>query len=239
MLSKDQSNQTYLYATPYTTSRYTPMECLNIDNVGPYPDSGYVSFIIDCFSWWVELVAVEAADGFSTANSLLQHFGRFGTPSQNKSDRGSHFVNTLIKEFLPLIGTTHCLTLAYSKEENALVERMSKEANRHLTAFIFDKSTVEDYRLSLSMVQQILNSAVSGRIKLSSSDLLFGDAINLDRGLFLPLKEVQEGTQELTLYMTKLFAVQQTLIAIAKKKILFADNKHIRSVLLNFRYVIG
>ena len=40
---------------PFTTSRYYPMECLNIDFIGPYPDKGYVFVIIDTFTRWVEL----------------------------------------------------------------------------------------------------------------------------------------------------------------------------------------
>jgi transposase InsO family protein len=79
--------------------RYTPMECINIDFVGPYIDGGYVLVLIDCFSRWVELFAVNAASGECTAISLLQHFGRFGAPTQIRSDRGSHFVNDLIRDF--------------------------------------------------------------------------------------------------------------------------------------------
>jgi transposase InsO family protein len=42
----------------------------------------------------------------------LQHTPKFGAPTQLRSDRGSHFVNSVIKEFLPLVGTQHSLTLA-------------------------------------------------------------------------------------------------------------------------------
>jgi hypothetical protein len=47
---------------------------------------------------------------------------------------GPHFIAEVIEEFLSLIGKNknqHCLTLAYSKVESALVERMNKEVNRH------------------------------------------------------------------------------------------------------------
>ena len=67
--------------------------------VGPYPDGGYCLVIIDCFSRWVELFAVDNITGEATVVSLLGHFGRFGAPSQLRSDRSSHFVNALIREF--------------------------------------------------------------------------------------------------------------------------------------------
>jgi hypothetical protein len=69
--------------------------------------------IVDTFTRWIELYRTLDATALSAALRLLKHFD-------------------VIREFLLLIGTQHCLTLAYSKEENALVERMNKEINRHL-----------------------------------------------------------------------------------------------------------
>ena len=77
--------------------------------------------------FWCKDATAESAGG-----SLLTHFGRFGSPNMIRSDRGSHFANDLIKEFLDLTGTPHYLTLAYSSQENAIVERVNKEINRHL-----------------------------------------------------------------------------------------------------------
>ena len=42
-------------------------------------------------------------------------------------DRGSHFTNDLIAEFLDLTGTPNKLTLACSSQENAFVERVNKQ----------------------------------------------------------------------------------------------------------------
>jgi hypothetical protein len=44
-----------IHSHPFTTSRYYPMEYLNIDFVGPYPDKGYVMVIADTFTRWIEL----------------------------------------------------------------------------------------------------------------------------------------------------------------------------------------
>jgi hypothetical protein len=102
---------------------------------------------------------------------------------QLRSDNGSHFVADVIREFLILKG----LTLAYSKEENALVERMNKEINRHLRALTFENNSLKRYAESLPFVQKILNSNYSDRLKISASQLLFGNIVNLDRGIFLPV----------------------------------------------------
>ena len=44
-----------VHAHGFKTSTYTPMECLNIDFIGPFPDQGYILVIVDTFTRWVEL----------------------------------------------------------------------------------------------------------------------------------------------------------------------------------------
>jgi hypothetical protein len=56
-----------------------------------------------------------------------------------RSDRGTQFVNGIINQLLGLLQIDHELSLAYSKEQNAIVERANKEEMRHLTATIFDR----------------------------------------------------------------------------------------------------
>ena len=104
-------------------------------------------------------------------NDLLQHFSRFGAPRQLRSDRGPHFIAEVIEQFLTLVGVEHELTLAYSNEENAIVERFNKEINRHLRALTFDNSSLDNYKQSLPFVQRILNANYSDRLKISSSQM--------------------------------------------------------------------
>ena len=63
-----------------------------------------------------------------------------------RSDNGPHFIAEVIREFLHLIGVSHTLTLAYSKQENAIVERYNKEINRHLRALTFENLSLTDYK---------------------------------------------------------------------------------------------
>ena len=121
-----------IHAHHFTTSTFTPMECFNIDLVGPFPDGGYILVIVRTFTRWIELYDTLDATALSAAEWLLKLFGRFGAPYQLRSDNGPHFIADLIREFLLLIGVKHCLTFAYSKEENAIVERCNKEINRDL-----------------------------------------------------------------------------------------------------------
>ena len=60
---------------------------------------------------------------------------------------------------MALVGIEHVLTLAYSKEENAIVERENKELNKHIMALTFDKYLKNHYRQCVPLVQRIINSS--------------------------------------------------------------------------------
>jgi transposase InsO family protein len=123
-------------------------------------------------------------------DALIEHFGIFGCPAQLVSDNGSQYVNNLIKEFTKLIGTEHVNTMAYSKEENAMIERSNKETMRHLKNLIFEYKDTTKWNRYSKMVQRIFNSTIHESIGVSPAQLLFGNAIDLDRGLFTPVESM-------------------------------------------------
>jgi len=94
-----------------------------------------------------------------TASCLLQHFGRFGTPSAIHTDRGTAFHNELVEKLTRLAGADHSLSTAYSKEENGIVECANQEVLRHLTAILFDTRVSNAWSYEqLPMVQRIMNT---------------------------------------------------------------------------------
>ena len=206
-----------IHAHVLTTSTYTPMDCLNIDFIGPFPDQGYILVIVDTFTRWVELYHTTDATALSAAQCLLKHFGRFGAPHQLQSDNGPHFIAEIIREFLLLVGVKHCLTLAYSKEENAIVERYNKDINRHLRA-------LTDYKKLLPFVQRILNSNHSDRLKISASQMLLCNMLNLDKGIFTPISERSSSSKQWSRYMSDLLAIQDNLLKASAEELLRTDN---------------
>ncbi len=131
----------------FTTASYTPMEVLNIDTIGPVSkdsaDNCYILVIIDCVTRFVELYPVSDTSAVQCARALLSHVCRYGTPMTIRSDRGTQFVNGIISQLLCLLQIDHELSLAYSKEQYAIVERANKEVISHLTAIIFDRRVSE------------------------------------------------------------------------------------------------
>jgi hypothetical protein len=218
-----------IHTIRYITSTYTTMECLNIDFVGPFPDDGYILVIVDTFTRWVELFACSDNTAQSALKCLLEHFGRFGCPRAIRSDRGPHFANTLIKAFLQITGTRHNLTLAYSSEENAIVERINKEVNRHITAYVFDHDSAAEYQQSIPFVQRIINSSYIQRTRISPAQLLFGNQINLDLGIVLPFPEREPVTTSLPKTVSEMISMQDTLVETSRKLMQLSDAKHLDS----------
>ena len=180
-----------------------------------------------------EVYHCSQANAQCTASKLLEHIGRYGAPRQILSDRGTHFVNEVISELLLLIGVEHCLSVAYSKEESAIVERANREINRHLRNMFFHDRIVDNYVTNIPLVQRILNSNPNSRTKVAPFKLLFGNSIDLDRGIFLPPKESKGLTQALSKQMAELLKVQNDLIKYAGSNLMESDEAHVASAPLN------
>ena len=214
-----------IISTPFTTATYFPMSRINMDTIGPLPkdESGneYILVMIDCFSRFVELYAIPSTEARPCAKCLIDFFGRYGAPQYILSDRGSQFVNETINELLAIVGSQKLLSLAYSKQENAIVERANKEVMRHLRAIVFDTRLKNEWSLVLPLVQRIMNASTHESIGVSPAQLVFGNAIQLDRGLFFqqdndPLK-IPTTTPSVKQYIDALMAQQVLVLRIAQE----------------------
>ena len=170
---------------PFVTSTYIPFERINVDSIGPLPkdDYGneYVIVIRDTFTRMVGLYTAPSTEAKPAARALLQYVGLFGCPSQILSDNGSQYVNELITELIKMMGSEHMLTLRYSKEENAIVERANKEVLRHLRNLLFDREIKQIWSDVLPLVQRIMNAEPIEHLGASPAQLVFGNSVNLDR----------------------------------------------------------
>jgi transposase InsO family protein len=85
-----------------------------------------------------------------------------------RSDRGTQFVNGIISQLLGLLQIDHELSLAYSKEHSAIVERANKEVIRHQMAIISDRRISEVWSSEyLLLVQRIMNAKMHDTITVS------------------------------------------------------------------------
>lgn len=190
---------------PYTVSSYRPMQRISIDTIGPIespttaknnnttphtssncPKLKYehVLVIIDNFSRFVSLYPCVSTGAEEAARYLFDHIERYGAPDQIQSDKGSQFVNDTIKYLYKRIGIEPIHGMAYSKEENSIVERANKEVLRHIRAFIYETNILDKWVDCLPMVQRIINASVHESTGVSPAKIIFGNSIDLDRGIF-------------------------------------------------------
>ena len=116
---------------PFTSSDYLPMRAINTDSMSLFDADDQVNIdifvVIDCVSRYVGLYTAVDCSAEAPTEALLKHIAIFGEPLEILNDQGSQYVNRLIRALCILIGSDKSETIAYSKEENELVERANKE----------------------------------------------------------------------------------------------------------------
>jgi transposase InsO family protein len=179
-----------------------------------------VIVIIDTFTRYVTLHAGKDASGGEAASAIHKHICTYGMPTSILTDNGSQFINEMILRMTELYGIEHETTTAYSKEENGLVERANKEVNRHLRDIIFDIEVKKEWAIYLPMVQRLINSSVHMVLGVSPHQLIFGNSIDLQRGLIPTLnQEIENRTQPFVLrsWVDDLLHKQQRIVRIAQQ----------------------
>ena len=220
---------------PFTLASLRPMERIHVDTIGPLPETQdghkYILVIIDGFTRWIELFAIKSAGAEDAADGLMVHIGRYGSPSEIRTDNGTQFINETVIDLIKIIGSRHSTSTAYSHEENALVERANKEVMRHLRAFLFEENVIKEWKTYLPLVMRIINSSVHTSTGVSPAQLLFGNSVDLDRGFFSPkalIEEETSGKKTLSAWAIEMFNKQHRLIEIAKKNQSELDNQHLK-----------
>jgi hypothetical protein len=175
----------------FVTGRINPMEKISIDTIGPLPKdregNEYALVIIDMFSRWMTIYPTKTVSAEEAAKVLLHHVGTFGVPAQIQSDNGSQFVNELIMEFLETIGSEHITGIAYSKQEQGIVERANGKIGNWVRHLIYDKKLEKTlWSEYLPFVQRLHNASEVHSTGYAPCQILFGDQVKLDRSILLP-----------------------------------------------------
>ena len=222
-------------AKPFTVSQYSIADTVMIDYIERLPEDSdnnkNIIVIVDCFSRFCTLHATKTTDSKELARILLFHGSLFNMPCRIVSDKGPAFISNLIKDFTALVGTEHIKTLAASKEENAIVERLNKEVMRHLRNLVFDRQVYDHWSHMLPFINRILITSVHSATGVSPAELVFGPFIPLDRGILAPLMKDEIETIQATCtykeYVTNMWTAQNHLIKKARSNLEEKDAKHL------------
>ena len=223
--------KTLKYSVPYTVSSQRVMQCLGIDTIGPLTEDKYgfchILVIIDSFSRWVMCYPLRSTSAEEFIRAFLQHCGIFGRPVAILTDNGSQLKNAQVAEFVALLQTEHRFTVAYSKEENSMVERANKEVFRYIRSMAFERNARDCWSDYLPFAQRICNAEVVSSLGVSPAQIMFGNAVNLDRGILTPnvlLPEHSHG--DMSEYVNGLMEAQRRAIEVATEVQGAKDSKH-------------
>ena len=217
---------------PFTRSTYEVMQSIAVDTVGPFlpdkSDNKYVVVIIDQFSRFVTLHPSKDSTADSATKALLTHYGYFGPSKEIRTDKGSQYLNSMLSSLHKITKTKHVTGLAYSHEENGIVERVNKEFNKHLSVLVYDENSDENWSVLVPLVQRILNSTYHESLKCTPAELVLNPRINLNKGIFVPYDEIQFDNQPKDLQKFMLDN-QAKLIEKTREYRLQCDKNHIVS----------
>lgn len=224
----------YIHVPKYTLASYKPMERLAMDTIGPLTTdaygNSYVLVVICLFSRFVELYPIPSVEAKEAARALLKHFGRYGVPCAITSDRGSQFVNDTIARFLQLVGSEHTLSVAYSHEENGIVERSNRTIMNALRPIILHRRMQSLWSDALPLVQRIFNASVNDSTGYTPTQIIFGNAVNTDRGLFATGETSQHAELfNMPEWVAKMHEAQNTIIELATAHQIETDTKHLNA----------
>jgi len=109
----------------------TAFSKIGIDIIGPLPrtlrGNRYIIMAIDYLTKWVEAKPLQLADALSIAPFIYEDIiCRHGIPVELTSDRGTEFLNELIKTLVKEYKIKHITTTAYHPQANGLVERANQ-----------------------------------------------------------------------------------------------------------------
>jgi transposase InsO family protein len=219
-----------IHTLRFTMATYEPWHRIDVDSIGPLPECSegyrYILVIIDAFSRFVNLFPMKTIDARSTADKLMEHFCMFGFSNEVMSDKGSQFVNDALAELCTKYSITQRTSMAYSKQENSIVERANKEVNRHLRNIFFDKRVINSWAEELKLVQRIMNSTIHSRLGCAPAAIIFGFSNKLDNVIMNSISNMNS-TQMTPRQRARHISRQAAIIEMAQTLQYEFDSKHL------------
>ena len=222
---KMKQDKTISFINPFTLATVEPMQRVYVDTIGPINSDqsvidandgfNYVLVMIDAFSRFIQVYPTKSTTAQSALYPFSQWIANFGAPSELITDNGTQFANELISQFCDLAAIDFDTIHAYSKEENAMVERANKEVFRHLIPMINDKQSKNDFVKFLPFAQRIINTMEHATLKVSPSQIIFGNSLDHDAH-FLTKPKHNTNEFKYSEHMENMLQTQERFIKIAQ-----------------------
>ncbi|CAJ0846997.1 1853_t:CDS:2, partial [Entrophospora sp. SA101] len=121
---------------------------VGIDIVGPLPitssENRYIIVATEYLTKWPEARAIKDIQANTVAQFIYEDIiCRHGAPKVLLSDRGTSFVNSVVKALCDTMKTAHVLTTAYHPQTNGLTERFNKTLCETLAKYVIQNENLE------------------------------------------------------------------------------------------------
>ena len=144
--------------------------------MGPMPvtltGKRYIILAVDFFTKYPEAIAVEDADAQTVAKFLhMDIICRHGVPKEITSDRGTEFLNELIREMERTYHIKHIRTTSYHPQGNGQTERTNQTVKNVLAKIINQETNWDHYLDSALFAVRTIRQAST---KFSPFELVYG-----------------------------------------------------------------
>lgn len=169
-----------------TTTATSAFDKIYLDIVGPlvkdYFNKTYILTIQCELTKFVEAYALDSKDATTVANAFVEGFVlRYGIPKEIATDRGTEFLNTVLKEVCRLLGISQLTSTAYHHETIGSLENSHKNLNSFLRI-----QTNNELKIWSTWVPYwcfSYNTTVHTSTKFTPYELVFGKICNIPSNL--------------------------------------------------------
>ena len=139
-----------------------PGEAVSIDTLGPFMESTagnkYIATFVDHFTLTIDIEPLTDKKAETFALALYKYITRHGVPKRIVTDRGSEFINELIKELTKRLGVTHIKSTAHHHQSMGIVERVHRVFRDGIRAFADEMIKLKDWDVILFGLMSAMNA---------------------------------------------------------------------------------
>ena len=165
-----------------------PGELLTTDLMGPLPRSEggnlYILVVIDHFTKWVELFAMDKITAKDVAKNLMLVFLRHGIPETILSDQGTNYQAALMAELCELLDIHKVRTSPYHPQCDGLSERFNRSIQAMIASYV--NSNHKNWDELLPTLAFAYNTATHSSTKVSPFQVVYGRLPKVPLDLMCP-----------------------------------------------------
>ena len=208
-----------------------PGDRVHMDILGPFCESEagnrYVLMIIDQFSRWLEMVALNIQDAETIAKAFFETYVvRFGVPFVIHTDQGRNFDSALMKAFCQLLEIVKTRTTPYRPSSNGQVERYNTMVLNFLLCFL--RGRQRDWDKYLPVLGMNIRAMVNSSTGYTPNMMQLGHEVNMPVDVMFGMSQLKEASESASAYLRALLRQFQEVHTEARANLKAAQHRQKR-----------